>query len=322
MATQQQLPNDPGFGIKVGTATGRILNRNGSLNIRRFGGHDLFADVYHLTIDSSWTRFFLVTVLTYVIVNFLFAFAYLAIGVDGIMNADTDSTLTDFSNAVFFSAQTLTTVGYGNLAPKGVAVSIIASAEALVGLLMFGLVTGISFARFSRVRPRILFATEAVIAPYRDGRNALMVRLVNGRDSVIMDANATIMMVTQETVTQQRDRRYEDLKLTVPAIQSLALNWTLVHVIEEDSPLWGATEGHLQNISVELLVILRAFDDTVGQTFYARCSYRSEEVLVGHKYVPMFGGGPDGRLELHVDHVARTEPAALFPWTSSSAGEA
>jgi inward rectifier potassium channel len=322
MAKQQQLPNDPGFGIKVGSATGRILKRDGSLNIRRFGGHDLFADVYHLTIDSTWTRFFLVTVITYVIVNFLFAFAYLAIGVDGILNADTDSTLTDFSNAVFFSAQTLTTVGYGNLAPKSVAISIVASAEALVGLLMFGLVTGISFARFSRVRPRILFASEAVIAPYREGQNALMIRLVNGRDSVIMDATATIMMVTQDTIKEQRDRRYDNLALTVPSIQSLALNWTLVHVIEESSPLWGATEGHLHNINIELLVIMRAFDDTVGQTFYARCSYRSEEVLVGHKYVPMFGGGEDGRVELHVDNVGHTEAAPLFPWTSSSAGEA
>ncbi len=303
--------SDPGYGIKLG-GTGRVVNADGSLNVRRKGDTFHISDMYHMFLTWSWTKFLLFTVVVYIVVNALFGTVYLLIGTDQILNAIHGDWWVELSDAMFFSAQTLTTVGYGNLAPGSPLVSAIASFEALAGLFIFGIFTGLSFGRFSRIKPRITFATHAVLAPHRDGQNAFMCRLVNERSSSIMDSTASIIVVMQNPSEPTHARRYYQLPLDIAHIATLALNWTLVHTITPESPLYGLSLNDLQTLNAEFLVTLTAFDDTVGQQFYARHSYRPHEIIEGARYVSMFETLDTGDVTLHVDRIHDTTPAPLL----------
>lgn len=309
----QPSGTDPGYGIKLGKNTRRVVDKNGNTIVRRFGERFHPTDVYHYLVTISWTKFFILTVTGYVVLNFLFAAAFLLIGADHINNADPLAPMDPFERSVFFSAQTLTTVGYGQLTPRGMWMSTAASLEALFGLILFGTVTGLSFSRFARIKPRLLFSREAVVAPHRDGCNALMVRTVNERQSVVMDADATMILVLQEMSADQPYRRYHTLPLDVTHISTLALNWTLVHTIDTDSPLYGMDAASLRRQRAELIVVLSAFDDTVGQQFYSRTSYQASDVVFGRRFAPMFWTNGDGDLELHLECTHDTADAPLFP---------
>jgi len=308
-----QIINDPGFGLKADRLSGRILKEDGSINVDRRGQRFHITDVYHYLLVMSWTKFLSLTVAFYILVNFIFGFIYLLIGTDQILNAHTDGWWVKFSDAMFFSSQTLTTVGYGNLAPGSALVSAISSLEALTGLFLFGIFTGLSFGRFSRVKPRITFAHEAVFAPFRENQNAFMFRIVNERSSIVMDMSATVLVVMQDLESSIAERRYYALPLQIAQIRSLAMNWTVVHPIDSESPLFKLGERDLVERNAEFLIILSAFDDTVGQKFYSRHSYRPHEIRYGAKYSKMYWTSDQGDVELHINKVHDTEPAELYP---------
>ncbi|MCX6141009.1 MAG: ion channel [Candidatus Kapabacteria bacterium] len=302
--------SDPGFGIKLG-GTGRIVKRDGTLNVGRTGDTFHTSDFYHMLLMWSWPKYLSFTVALYVVVNAIFGTIYMVIGTHQILNATDGDWWMELSDAMFFSAQTLTTVGYGNLAPGSPLVSGIASLEALAGLFIFGIFTGISYGRFSRIKPRITFSESAVLAPHRDGLNAFMCRLVNERSSVVMDSTANLILVMQDPKEPSHNRRYYQLPLDISHISSLAMNWTLVHTITSDSPLSGLHHGDLVERNAEFLVILTAFDDTVGQQFYARYSYRPQEVIEGARFETMFETSTTGDVMVHVDRVHDTVPAIM-----------
>lgn len=315
----QQI-NDPGFGVKVGRVRGRIVNPDGSPNVRRFGDHFNTADIYHYLLTARWWAFVLMVLAAYTVVNMLFAALYLTIGTDQLTNVRTQSTREQFESAFLFSAQTLTTVGYGNLAPRTTLVGAIAAFEALIGLLIFGIFTGVTYGRFARIKARITFSNDAVVAPLRSERNAFMVRLVNERSSVIMDAQANLLLALTDHTQEKAGRRFYQLPLEVSKINSLALNWTLVHAINTDSPLYGLSEADLKKSHAEFLVTITAFDDSVGQSFYSRTSYTADQVRWGRRFEPMFWTNEEGDVELHInkvhDHIEAnlvdaTEPSPL-----------
>lgn len=311
---------DPGFGIKYGRVTGRLIRPDGTVNLRRVGERFHPSDIYHTMVVVSWWRFFAATIAVYVVVNSFFATLYMAVGTEHIAQAPSADWMQSFETAVFFSAQTLTTVGYGDLAPHGALTNAIASFEALTGLILFGLVTGLSFARFAHIKPRILFSHNAIIAPHRDRLNGFMIRLVNERASYVMDASASVTLSLQDVHGASHNRRYYSLPLDVDSIKTLAMNWTLVHTITPDSPVYGITLQDLIDRNAEVLVILTAFDDTVGQQFYARTSYVPSEFVYGARFEPMFWPNEAGDIELHLEKTHATTPAELFPMTSSDDG--
>lgn len=310
MATRQT--SDPGYGIKYGRTTGRIVNRDGATNVHRRGERFHPSDIYHMLLTMSWTKFFSVSVITYIVINVLFGGIYMMLGTENIINGKNGSWNEELASAMFFSAQTLTTVGYGNLAPGNSWISLVAALEAMAGLFIFGIFTGLAFGRFSRIKPRILFSERAVVAPYRDRTNAFMLRLANERSSDIMDARATLFMVMQDVEGTSHNRRYYEMPIEIDHLVSLALNWTLVHAITKDSPLYGLNHRDLIDRNAEFLVILTAFDDTVGQQFYARYSYKGDEVQWGSKFEQMFTTTEAGDviLNLHVMH--QTVPSELY----------
>lgn len=304
---------DPGYGTTAGTGGTRIVNRDGLMNIRRKGATFAASDVYHIALTSSWTTFMLMSIALYTLVNIVFAVAYLLIGIEHIQGAEQGSWIHNFGEAMFLSAQTLTTVGYGILSPGTPLMSSIAAIESMFGLLIFGVFTGLAFGRFSRIRPRFLYSENMVLAPYKDGLNALMVRFINERSGAIMDARASLVLALEYSEHGRVKRQFYDLSLEISHVRSLALSWTLVHPITPDSPLYRLPLADINTVHAEALLVIHAYDETVGQPFYSRKSWTASDVLIGHKFKPMFYNTDDNIVEVDLGLVNETEPAELFP---------
>lgn len=304
--------NDPGYGTLAGSGSSRIVTREGLMNVRRIGTRFDISDIYHHALTTSWTRFMLLSVALYTAVNSVFALAYLVIGIEHIKGAEPGSWIHNFGEAMFLSAQTLTTVGYGILSPGTPLMSSIAAIESMFGLLIFGMFTGMAFGRFSRIRPRFLYTEKMIIAPYKEGVNALMVRVVNERSSAIMDARASLVLAVELVEDGRLKRQFYDLSLEIAQVRSLGLSWTLVHPITPESPLFTLISDPELTIHAEALLVIHAYDETVGQPFYSRKSWQTSDVLVGHKFKPMFHDTPDGVVELDLSLINETIPADLF----------
>jgi inward rectifier potassium channel len=210
-------------------------------------------------------------------------------GGDGILDRALD--------AFFFSAQTLTTVGYGHLSPNGHWVSAVAAAESLLGLLSFALATGLLYGRFSRPHAQIRFSRQALVSPYREGK-ALMFRFMNLRSNQLIEVEATVVLSFQEA--DSPTRQYVTLPLERCKISLFPTSWTVVHPIAEDSPLFGRNEADLRKAGVEIIVLIKAFDDTFAQTIYQRTSYTHDELAWGVRFRPMVKLGADGHMEMDV----------------------
>ena len=218
----------------------RAINKDGSFNVRRRGLHGLAGSVYMHLVNLSWPRFWGLVALAYLAANIIFA-ADLHRCSDPARCAPpkTDMGLGPFGQAFFFSVHTLTTVGYGDLYPLGLAANVAAAVEAALGLMGFALATGLLFARFSRPNAQLVFSDRMVVAPYRDG-HSLQFRMANRRTNVLTDVLADMMLMTVEQDAEgQLRRNFVELKLERKKIFFLALTWTVVHPIDESSPLAG-----------------------------------------------------------------------------------
>jgi inward rectifier potassium channel len=213
-----------------------------------------------------------------------------------------------FGKAFFFSVHTLTTVGYGDLYPLGLAANIVASAEAAVGLMGFAVATGLLFARFSRPNAQLVFSNRMVVAPYRDG-HSLQFRMANRRNNVLTDVLVDMMLMTVEQDAEgQLRRNFVELKLERRKIFFLALTWTVVHPIDESSPLKGMKKADLERLQAEVLILIRGYDDSFTQVVNTRYSYRWEEVEWSARFAPAFDVSSAGHLVLDLDRISETSP--------------
>jgi inward rectifier potassium channel len=251
-------------------------------------------------IDTTWPRFLLVVTVVFLAVNMLFAGIYFAIGTDHLQGLEPE--MGSFLNAFFFSVHTLTTVGYGNVFPKGVAANAVSAIEATTGLMVFALATGLLYGRFSRPSARILFSDHALIAPYQDG-TSLQFRIVNKRVNNLMELEAKVMLMVVEGSPGNLKRDYNVLRLERPSVYFFPLTWTIVHPIDEHSPLHGKTAADLERLEAEILILIKGFDDTFSQTVHARYSYRYDEILWGARYAPAFDVDEHGDIVLDVGKV-------------------
>ena len=229
---------DPGLTTQFSGQLRRTINRDGTFNVHRKGLRLRDANLYLKMIDTTWPRFMLVVMVVFLAVNMLFAGIYLAIGTDHLQGLEPE--MGSFLNAFFFSVHTLTTVGYGNVFPKGVAANAVSAIEAATGLMVFALVTGLLYGRFSRPSARILFSDHALIAPYQDG-TSLQFRITNARSNVLMDMEARVLLMMVDSSDGLLKRDYVDLPLERRKIYFFPLTWTIVHPIDSTSPLYGKT---------------------------------------------------------------------------------
>jgi len=288
-ALSEQDLRDLGFGSVVSRESRqRLLNRNGSFNVERRGlGFWSSFSLYHALLTISWWRFFLIFVGWYFVANALFAVAYLACGADALAGSTLGLENHAFLRAFFFSVETLSTIGYGNVAPIGVAANMVVTVEALAGLMGFAIVTGLLFARFSRPTAKILFSRHAVVAPYR-GITALEFRVANARSNELIEVSAKVMLSRFEDVDGARTRRFYPLALERDNVVFLPLTWTVVHPIDETSPLHGETAESLRNSQAEFLVLLKAFDEIFSTIVQTRTSYTTDEVVWGARFANAF----------------------------------
>jgi inward rectifier potassium channel len=310
--TQQEELRDLGLGSKVAQESHeRFLNKDGSFTVQRKGlGYFRSLSLYHWLLTISWTRFLLLLIAFYFFINIVFAFGFYLCGPEsfqGIVEKTSHGWLVD---AFFFSVQTVATIGYGRINPVSLTANILVTVESLVGMLCLALGTGILFARFSRPSAKILFSNNAVIAPYR-GITAFEFRIANERSNQLIDVNVTVTLSRFEMEDGKRVRRFHLLSLERKSVVFFPLNWTIVHPIDEASPLYGVTEQQLHDSDAEFLVLLTAVDETFSQTVHARSSYKDYEVICGAKFSSMFHS-TNGSLtvDLHRIHDIERTPSS------------
>jgi inward rectifier potassium channel len=301
---------DPGFTQSFGGRLRRMVNKDGTFNVHRRGTRLRDLHFFQLLIGLSWPVFILVAIGAYLAINLLFAGLYVAIGVDTLQGARAESGLASFLNAFFFSVQTLTTVGYGSIVPRAVGSNVVASVEAMLGVTGFAFGAGLLYGRFSRPSAKILFSSHAIIAPYR-GITSLQFRIANQRANALLDLEATVVFMSVEGEGENHRRSYTKLELERSLIFFLPLTWTIVHPIDEKSPLFGKIPEDLEAGAVEILVLIRGFDDTFSQIVNAQSSYRYDEILWGRKFVAAFSNDEDGHLDLDLRMIDSVKEASL-----------
>jgi inward rectifier potassium channel len=294
---------DPGLTQQFAGVLRRSINKDGSFNVRRRGASWKHLHPYLTLLNMSWTQFLAIILAGYCVVNAFFAAIYFLLGADGLQGADAGSEARRFLSDFFFSAHTLTTVGYGNISPATLSSNILSALEALVGLLGLALATGLLFGRFSRPSARIAFSERMLISPYQD-RTSAQFRIVNLRPNVLMDLQAHAVLMTVEGEPGALSRKYQALKLERDDLYFLALSWTIVHPIDEESPLSGKTAEDLKRLQAEFVILIKAYDDTFAQAVHARYSYRYDELTWQARFQPTFEIDGDGNMVLNVDRVS------------------
>ncbi len=300
--------DDLGFGTRLTDSSIRLINPDGSFNIQRKGR--LVLTPYQWMLDLSWPTFFLVITLFYTLINTVFAFFFLLVGVENLAGIPDDSPIMDFAHAFFFSVQTFTTVGYVAIHPEGLAANLLASADALVGLMAFALATGLFFARFSKPQALILFSQNALISPYREGK-AFMFRIAGKNHKKIINLSAVVTMTWIEKAENgERIRRYAPMRLERSKIVLSPLNWTIVHAINPGSPLFGMDQSQMKDSQVEFLILVEGFDESFAQRVHASRSFTWKEVHWNRRFLPMYyteEGGTILELDKINAHIAAEE---------------
>jgi inward rectifier potassium channel len=301
-----------GFGVNATNYGGRFINKNGRANIEKKGISFLEKiSWYHTMLLMPRWKFFSIILLFYITINLLFAVVYFFIGVDSLGQISSSSMLKNFAESFFFSTQTFTTVGYGRISPTGFLSSAVASFEALLGLLSFALATGLLYGRFSKPVAYLRFSHNALIAPYKD-INALMLRLVPFKNTNLVDVavNVTLGMTLEENGVKVN--RFYQLDLEYSTVNALTLSWTIVHPINEKSPLYNFTKADFENISGEVVVLVKAFDDMFSNIVVSRTSYLFSEIFYGGKFEPMFERDHSGeKTVIYIDKLNSFKPTDL-----------
>lgn len=302
------ITRDLGFGAVVARESRkRLLNRDGSFNVVREGlSFFKSQSPYLYLLTTTWPRFLGMVILFFMVTNTLFGLAYFACGPGQIAGSAATTLPGQFLEDFFFSVQTFATIGYGGMHPVGLMANVLVTLESLVGLLGFALATGILFARFSQPTAKILFSENAIIAPYR-GISALEMRIANARSNELIQVKAQVLL-SRLRLDGSGNREFLPLKLERDSVAFFPLSWTIVHPIDEESPLWGFEKEDLAEWDAEFLVLLSAIDETFSQTVHSRSSYKHHEVVCGARFASLFNPPrPDGTLSIDVSRLDQIE---------------
>ena len=294
MATHKKITStlksnaDTGFGVSPDTQGGRFINKDGSYNVVKRGirFYKRVSFFYKMLTMPAW-KFGAVLSAFFISINFIFTAIYLSLNNGEFTGVLPGGFVHLFFELYFFSVQTFTTVGYGRINPDGYISGAIASAEALTGLSSFALITGILYGRFSRPRAYLRFSKHALIAPYHD-ITGLMFRFVSYKENHNL-TNVEVIVTFGLTEREEKAQfKFYQLPLERNKIDSLPMNWTIVHPINEDSPLYGLTAEDLRSTDAEVYVLVRGFDDVFSNTVLQRTSYRFDEMIFNAKFENMY----------------------------------
>jgi inward rectifier potassium channel len=281
---------DSGFSSTTAEQPERLINQDGSLNVKRTGlGFFTHLSVFHELIRMKWWKFNFIVLISYISINIFFALIYLWVGVEGLNVKNTDNEANNFLNAFYFSAQTFSTVGYGRENPVNLSANLIAVAEMLAGMMYLALAAGLLYGRFSRPVSKIVFSENALISPYREGEG-LMFRMSNAKNNLLIEVEVKVLLTMKVKDKDREIRKFYQLDLERTKINMMALTWTVVHPIDSKSPLQNLSEKDLFESDPEFLVIVNAINDTNSQHIHARTSYKSKDIIRGVKFSQIFEG--------------------------------
>lgn len=293
-----QQTTETGLGINSSQSGGRFFNKDGSPNIKLKGINFWEGlNLYHELLTMPLWKFIAVIVCFFIGINILFAFIYLLIGLDHLGGLVATTNGEKFGEAFFFSAQTFTTVGYGRINPIGFWASSLAALEALLGLLSFALATGLLYGRFARPKAYISYSKNALIAPFRGG-NALMFRIVPYTKNYLTEAEVKVTVAMQVEEDGVLKNQFYNPKLDIAKANTLTLNWTLVHPIDENSPFYNLTKEDIIAAKTEILVFVQGFDESFSSNVVSRGSYSVDEIVFGAKFKLMFEPNEDKTLTI------------------------
>jgi inward rectifier potassium channel len=298
-----KINNDTGFAGNINDTGGRFINKNGTYNLVKVGipFRKRFS-VFHDMLNLPTWKFIALIFVFYACINIFFTALYFISGPAQFNGLMPGGTWKIFRQLFYFSTQTLTTVGYGHVSPIGDAVNVLAAIEALTGFLSLAIATGLIYGRFSKPKSYLVFSDNALISPYKDGK-ALMFRFAPFKDKHVLTeleikVNCGLLLIEND----KPDYKYFSLELERTKVESLAMNWTVVHPIDEKSPFYNFTDEDMKNADAEIYVMLRGFDDVFSNFVQQRTSYTFNEILFDCKFVPMYRESDDGKktiLELH-----------------------
>lgn len=278
--------DNTGFGST--TSAGRFYGRNGKPNVTVKGAGFLGKySWYHTMLEMPRAKFLLLLLCIYILINLIFASLYYLVGIEHLAGINTGSSLKNFTEVFFFSTQTFTTVGYGRISPTGFLTSALSTFEAFLGLLSFAIATGLFYGRFSRPQAFLKFSDNAVVAPFQDGI-ALMIRMASYKNNHLSEVEAKLTLAIKVEENGKITNRFYPLELAISRINALALSWTMVHPINEKSPLYNLSPEELLASKAEILVFVKAFDEVFSNTVMTRSSYLSSEIVWGAKFKMMY----------------------------------
>lgn len=295
--------NDTGFGSNPGSYGGRFINKNGTFNLKREGISlfDKFSVFQRMLNLPNW-KFGLLILGAYFVVNLLFTFAYILVGIDQLQGILGQTPWARFKEAYFFSTQTFVTVGYGRINPIGDGASLLAGIESLSGLLFFAIITGLLYGRFSRPKSYLAFSDYALVSPYKD-KTALMFRFANYKDNHVLtnvEIKVSLALILEED--GKPTFKFYDLPLERYKVDNMPMNVTVVHPIDETSPLMGFSYDDMKLADMEVYVLITGFDEIFASPVLQRTSYTWQELKFNAKFVPMYRESEDGKmtiLEMH-----------------------
>jgi inward rectifier potassium channel len=276
----------------------KLEQRDGVLQV--VGGNSwqsFLRDPYHLLLTVPWLGFLGIVVVFDIFLNAIFALLYLidpqAIG--GMKEGS-------FLEAFFFSVQTLASIGYGVMHPQTLYANLVVTVESIASLMLFAVITGIAFTRFAKSASRVMFSNVATIHNY-NGVPTLMFRTANERRNNILEARLKVYLMLDEVSSEgQMMRRLHELKLLREHSPVFLLSWTVIHTINENSPLYNLERETMERLNAQILVSLTGVDETIEGTIHARHIYASRKILFNHRFVDIMHLGSDGHRYLDFQH--------------------
>lgn len=295
--------NDTGFSNNADDYGGRFVNKDGSFNIKRVGiPFWKKYSMYHIMINMPGWQFISIIIVAFVFINLIFSGVFWFIGVQQFTGVIVDNEWMKFRELFFFSTETFSTVGYGRVNPVGAMANTFAAADALTGSLFFALVTGLMYGRFSKPKAYITFSKNALITPYQ-GINGFMFRIVSNKNKLLL-TDVEIKVNAGLLVEEAGNKSYQffNLSLERTKLDNLSLNLTVVHPLDENSPIKNMNFEEMKNADLEIFVIIKAYEDGYANTVLQRTSYTYNEVIFDAKFEKMYNESGDGNTTiLHLD---------------------
>ena len=301
---RKRTTEETGFGSKSFSDLDRLILNDGTFNVTKRGGGLKQLSIYYWLIRMHWAWLVTFVFAGFFILNLLFALGYYLGGPAQLTGGiGMKSSSEYFLHCFYFSTQTLTTVGFGFTSPLKGYSSILAALEAMIGLLSFAFATSVIYGRFSKAKARILFSNKMVVSPYR-GISGLKFRIANPRRNELLGLKARVMFSHLQEEEGKSRRHYSPLDLEIDYIDMFPLPWTIVHPIDDESPIKGLTKANLVKKQSEFIIILKGYDQAFNQDVHQIYSYRANEILFDYDFEPMFDTGYEKSTTVQLDKIS------------------